>query len=73
LRSIFPYLPGGLGSSINRIHEHVAAAGGEVWSRRDEPNGRDIPLDWVRCGFHKAENADAFAAAWTSLNARRAR
>jgi hypothetical protein len=68
-----PVPSGGLGLNLNRIHEGVAAAGGEVRGWRDEPNGRDIPVDWVRCGFHKAEDADAFAAAWSDLNARRAR
>ena len=59
--------------NLNRIQEGVAAGGGDVWGWRDKPNGRDVPTDWVRCGFHKAEDADAFAAAWDSQNAHRAR
>lgn len=66
-------VPPGLGANLNRIHQHVREYGGEVWGWRDKPNGRDIPKDWVRCGFHKAEDADAFAAAWTALNAKRVR
>ena len=68
-----PVPPRGLESSLNRIHEAVSAADGEVWGWREKPNGREVAVDWIRCGFHKAEEADAFAAAWASLNARRAR
>ena len=68
-----PVPPSGLGFNLNSIHRVVDAAGGEVWGWRDKPNGRDIPTDWVRCGFQKAEDADAFAAAWANLKARRAR
>jgi hypothetical protein len=68
-----PVPPSGLGVNLNRIHADVAAAGGEVWGWRDKPAGREIPVDLVRCAFHKAEDADAFAAAWLTLKARRVR
>ena len=62
-----PVPPSGLGSGLDRIHKDVAARSGEVWSWWGKLNGRDIPTDWVRCGFHKAEDADAFATAWATL------
>lgn len=68
-----PVPAGGFGWNLNRIHQDVRIIGGEVWGWRDDPTGRDIPVDWVRCGFHKAEEAQAFAAGWASLNARRVR
>jgi hypothetical protein len=69
-----PIRPGGLGQNIDLIERAVKAApgGGERWGYRtwDE---RFNPSEWCRIGLKRPEDADAIAARFAHIGARRVR
>jgi hypothetical protein len=69
-----PIVGDGLGQNLNRIcHVVLACPGGaDHWGFRSRlPDG--TPEDWARIGAKLAADADAFAAQFAYLNARRVR